>query len=544
MTLILFIIGLYNVYFIPRINSAKNDMDTYLEKLVKNDGKNFSFNKISHLFNEIDSLSFLTTYEADKIKKSLNELDKTPGNTSIIFRTIKEIENFKNDAFLKETKVFMIVMVLAVFFSIFSIFFLYCSLKKHVFREIDVVSTGLSEFNLSHVLKPMRSSYVETENLAKGFNSMARRMELYRLVLNAGNSTTMHEFIKELFNGLKKFFKVNRVAIADVEEDKLMVNVVLSDSPKLIVNEGFIHQVDTACLNELKTKRALVVNDIGTYLRKHPNSYMNFIYDEDMRSAVMLPLYVESRCVGILFLNSFQKNAFEDGDIKDLKVVPEILGNIYKNISTIQNLILSTVIGFTKLVEKKDEETGDHLIRMGLYSRVIAQEMAKNPIFFEIMGSKFIEQIYKQAPLHDIGKVGVPDYILQKPGKLSDDEFEVMKIHTITGYEILNSISSKSQEDFFEVGRKIARFHHERWDGKGYPDGLMGKNIPLCARIVAVADVFDALTIKRPYKVAFDYNRSVSIIIKESGTHFDPEVVNAFIKAQSVIKNLYKSFHT
>lgn len=382
------------------------------------------------------------------------------------------------------------------------------------------------------------------KGLTEGFNSMVQRVELYKLVLEANTkSDDLREFLKRIYDGLKGSIKINRLSIAEIVKNKMTVSVVLSDSKRVIVDEGFTQNIDSDCLIRIKERKISIVNDIQAYLQKYPESFMNFIYEEGMKSAITLPLYTGGKYVGILFLNSFEKDAFRKSDVENLKVVSNILSHAYKRMLTIQNLILSMITGFTELVEEKDEETGDHLIRMASYSRAIAQELAKNPKFFKVVNPKFIEQIYKQAPMHDIGKVGVPDRVLQKPGKLSDNEFEIMKTHTIIGFKILDHIESQCHGKFFEIGKNIVRSHHERWDGKGYPDRLKGEKIPLCARIVAVADVFDALTSERPYKKAFDYDKSVRIIIEGSNTHFDPEIVNAFIRAQPKIEKLYKSFH-
>jgi putative two-component system response regulator len=149
---------------------------------------------------------------------------------------------------------------------------------------------------------------------------------------------------------------------------------------------------------------------------------------------------------------------------------------------------------------------------------------------------RFIETIYWASPLHDVGKVAVPDQVLCKQGKLSDEEFEVMKSHTLRGSETLRLVTeSYPDNDFIKMGLAIARSHHEKWNGTGYPDGLAGEEIPLAARIMAVADVYDALTSKRCYKEAMTHQQATSIIVADSGTHFDPSVVEAFLEIASEV---------
>lgn len=168
--------------------------------------------------------------------------------------------------------------------------------------------------------------------------------------------------------------------------------------------------------------------------------------------------------------------------------------------------------------EFKDEDTGDHIVRIGKYSRVLAHKIGCSP--------EVVENIGYAAPMHDVGKIGIPDKILLKPGKLDQEEFEVIKTHTIIGEKIL----SESDSEILKMAREIALSHHEKYNGKGYPHGLTKDQIPISARIVAVADTFDALTSERPYKNAYPPEFALDIIKKESGEHFDPDIVAAFIK--------------
>ena len=188
-----------------------------------------------------------------------------------------------------------------------------------------------------------------------------------------------------------------------------------------------------------------------------------------------------------------------------------------------------TIFALAKLAESRDPETGEHLERMRWYSRIIAEELSAGFTVKEDIPSRFAEEIFRCAPLHDIGKVGIPDSILLKPGRLTPQEFEVMKHHTVIGYQALREALQKNPAgSFLARAAEIARSHHERFDGTGYPDGLAGKSIPLAARVVTVADVFDALTSPRIYKKAIDPDVAKSIILREAGTQFDPDVVAAF----------------
>jgi putative two-component system response regulator len=197
----------------------------------------------------------------------------------------------------------------------------------------------------------------------------------------------------------------------------------------------------------------------------------------------------------------------------------------------------AAIFGLAKLVEYRDEETGFHLERLSDISAVLARQLAKTERYADQISEGYINHISRSAPLHDIGKVGIPDRILLKPGKLTREEFEIIKFHPLIGAEAIKEIQGKmGQKRFFNMGMLIAKHHHERWNGSGYPEGLKGNEIPLSARIVALADVYDALTSERPYKAAMSHAKTRSIILEERGEHFDPEIVDAFIEAQDEIE--------
>lgn len=192
------------------------------------------------------------------------------------------------------------------------------------------------------------------------------------------------------------------------------------------------------------------------------------------------------------------------------------------------------IFAMAKLAESRDSDTGAHLERIRCYSRIVAEYLSKQPKFADTVDADYVRMIYLTSPLHDIGKVGIPDSVLLKPARLSDREFDMMKEHAAIGAATLDAaLKVHPEAEFLQMGRDIALTHHERWDGSGYPQGLSGRNIPLCGRIVALADVYDALTSKRVYKDAFEHELVRSIIVAESGSHFDPDVVQAFLATEA-----------
>ena len=201
--------------------------------------------------------------------------------------------------------------------------------------------------------------------------------------------------------------------------------------------------------------------------------------------------------------------------------------------SKLHNARMTTILGLAKLAEYRDEGTGTHLERIREYAKIIAEAMAKKYKYQNVITPEYIDDIYQSSILHDIGKVGIPDAILLKPDKLTDEEFAVIKRHTILGGDAIKAIEYQIEgKSFLQMGKEIAYNHHEKWDGSGYPDGLKSDNIPLSARIVALADVYDALTTERFYKRALSHEKSRDIIIGLRNTHFDPEIVDVFLQLE------------
>lgn len=189
---------------------------------------------------------------------------------------------------------------------------------------------------------------------------------------------------------------------------------------------------------------------------------------------------------------------------------------------------LNTIYAMSKLAESRDNETGDHLERTREYCRILASQLGRLNLYPETVDDDFVHCMYQASPLHDIGKVAIPDQVLKKPDRLTPEEYEVMKSHTLRGAETLASVSDLHPGNgFLKFGIEIARWHHEKWDGSGYPDNLSGTEIPLSARIMAVADVYDALTSVRCYKQAMTHQEALELIRSQSGKHFEPALVNA-----------------
>jgi putative two-component system response regulator len=206
---------------------------------------------------------------------------------------------------------------------------------------------------------------------------------------------------------------------------------------------------------------------------------------------------------------------------------------------------LVSIRALAHLAETRDPETGNHILRTQKYVRALALRLSQHPRFSTTLDTRTIDLLTKSAPLHDIGKVGIPDSILQKPGPLTPEEWVIMKTHARLGSDAIEQaeIDVEQPVAFLSLAKEIAHWHHEKWDGSGYPDGLHGEAIPLSARLMAVADVFDALISQRVYKPAMSYEKTREIIADGSGSHFDPDIVAAFIEdfdAMTAIADQYQ----
>jgi hypothetical protein len=219
-------------------------------------------------------------------------------------------------------------------------------------------------------------------------------------------------------------------------------------------------------------------------------------------------------------------------NLKINKYNHDLKNEIYKQTQDITKINIEIVFALAKLVETRDHNTGVHTENVGKYCAIIADHLEDN-VYKSLDTTReiFVAVIKVASILHDIGKVGISDTILNKNGKLDQEEFELMKSHTLIGSDILEKIQkSYPHNEFINMGFDIARSHHERVDGSGYPDGLKGNDIPLSARIMALCDVYDALTTKRPYKEAYPHEKAVDLIKEEAGSHFDPMIVDVFLR--------------
>jgi response regulator RpfG family c-di-GMP phosphodiesterase len=361
---------------------------------------------------------------------------------------------------------------------------------------------------------------------------------------------SIEDAIESMFSLLRKKMNVDRMGIAfvDYTKNKFVAEYGILNEGEILLGPGFEVAFDSTTLSQiLEDKKTRITDDISEHLRQRPNSpSLNLIIKEGVLSNMIIPILLNQTVYGFLFISSKQRNAFTNDD---LRLIEKIMVDIKDllNRAYFSKVVLAKVTdSFAQLVDKKDNDTGDHIERMVRYSVYLARELKKQTVKpgYEI-NEKLILEIERQASSHDIGKIGIPDAILKKEGSLTEEEWKFMRRHPNIGADIFKNLREGLRifdPDFYRVAEDITRYHHERWDGSGYPSGLKGIDIPLVARIVAIADVFDAISSKRVYKDAIDIQETFEIIEKAKGSHLDPWLVELFIKIKDQVMGVYREY--
>lgn len=316
-------------------------------------------------------------------------------------------------------------------------------------------------------------------------------------------------------------FRHNLLDTLEMAKDYVIDNfadglVVLNTSDELIYANVLAKKIYPALAGK---KHSKAVEEI----KNHGQAHDNIFWQEKVYAVSSREIMQEDILRGRMYLlNDVTENY--DYTLHLQKAVQEKTSEI----SHIQHSIIAS---FANMVEARDGITGQHIKRTSSYVEIITQALLEDPEFKEVITAADAELIIDAAPLHDIGKISIPDSILSKPGRLSAEEFDVIKSHPETGAHIIDdTLAEVEGNSYLSVARDMAYYHHEKWDGSGYPCGLKGEEIPLSARIMAIADVYEALRSKRPYKEPFSAEKSRAIIEESSGTHFDPKIVDVFLR--------------
>jgi len=468
--------------------------------------------------------------------------------TNLLFNTISNYFNEHNQKILY-------IYILLIITSLISIIYLIYKVYQQIFKPLyelykGMDQIGVNRYNITNQIKLKNDKFFAP--IFKEINEMfARITSVFDIVNNINQSTSFNDTLKYIYNSFAKFIPYNYISIALLEDSYQLTTYYMAAEhnmdelkKKIIGQTGNIKETSLAKL--LETGEIRVINDYDEYFKNRETTWYNqMLIDNGVKSSITVPLSINQEKIGFIFFNSTRKNIYNDKHVFFLNTIANSISiSLHKNI-LINDVIYSSVLAMTKLAESKDKDTGEHLIRIKDYSGLISSLLMRTEKYQSYITPEYIEEIKKFSPLHDIGKVAIPDHILQKPGKLTKEEFEKMKEHTTAGAVILKEAESflaKNGQKYFRMAIDIAQSHHEKWDGTGYPYGLKGEEIPLSARIVAIADVFDALTTKRPYKEPFTFDETFAYLIEGKGQHFDPYIIDLLIAHKSELYNMYQKF--
>jgi HD-GYP domain-containing protein (c-di-GMP phosphodiesterase class II) len=349
----------------------------------------------------------------------------------------------------------------------------------------------------------------------------------------------LHAFLRQKFNF------IDRIAIALHEEKSDALKTFIYSNgdntrePTLVHYEISLHNVPSL-LEILDKRQPRLVNNLDVF-SSGASVHTQHIQASGFGSSYTMPMYSNGHFFGFLFFNSYQKDVFTEQALHYLDLIGHLLSlTVISEISGIRTL-LATVKTANDIVHHRDFETGAHLDRMASYSQLIAKQVADK----YQLNDELIEHIFLFSPLHDIGKISVADSILLKPGKLDHEQYTAMQKHTVKGREIIDEILNNfglGEMAHVDMLRNIAQYHHEAINGSGYPAGLREQEIPIEARIVAVADVFDALTSRRPYKEAWNNQDAFDYLLKMAGSAFDRDCVDALIGQREEVERIQEHF--
>lgn len=386
------------------------------------------------------------------------------------------------------------------------------------------------------------------EEINLGFNKLDKLIEL---IENMNKDVSFEGILNYIYSTFSEFIPYNHIGIALLKNNGEVLeasygisDTLLSNLPKKLVGIKAVVS-KTSLENIVKNGTPRVINDLEKFTKNKNADYNKILLESGIKSSISLPLKVNDKPIGIIFFSNVKQNIYKEEHIEFLKTLSNSIAiSLNKNIF-IDEMLYSTLLALTKMAEARDEDTADHLDRMTAYSVMITEFIVQDKQYEEEITVPFLKGIERFSPMHDIGKVGVKDGILLKQGKLTPEEYDEMKKHVTYGVDVLRTAESniaKQQYSMFNMGIEIVEGHHEWWDGSGYPYNKSGYEIPLSARIVAVADVFDALTSKRPYKKAYGFEESINYIIEGSGRHFDPTIISSLNIHKDELYKLYSSF--
>jgi response regulator RpfG family c-di-GMP phosphodiesterase/HAMP domain-containing protein len=434
----------------------------------------------------------------------------------------------------------------AIIFMILISFTLILILYYKIFNPIDKTVSGFKRVTNGDLgfRVPVQQKN-EIGHMTEAFNVLTRRLSsLFTITDTINQATTLDETIKVVYEMFPEFLPLDWVGLVRTSNSKhFLLEHYYNHNNKTYETQTRYNLSGSMIEYAINTGKPICTGMPEFSDNEQSNEpFLQTLRKEGMRSFFLMPLMGNYKEKIVLVFSSTREGAYNPNHIEFLENIASQVGHSFEKTYGMENLVVSTIEGLAKLAESRDPETGDHLYRMSRYSAIITDALMKHENYKDIITQAFVRDVFRFAPMHDIGKVGIEDRILLKPGRLTDEERSTMETHPKIGGDVLRRCESQVNEagrSIFTIGIEIAEGHHEKYNGSGYPNGIKGKAIPLSARIVAVADVFDALTSKRPYKEAWSIERAMKLMRDESGQHFDPDVIDAMENAMPNILEIY-----
>ena len=465
------------------------------------------------------------------------ELSESAADLSASFRTMME----------QKLEIISLWNQLAIIVSLLIALNLVYILYRKTFKPLDATVQAFNRVakgDLSHQV-PVSGS-TELSSLICAFNSMTSRLaSLFHLTDRINQATNLDDTLKFVFEEFRALLPINWVGMLRLspEQQYIILERQYSDRQTSLHERDHFLLVNSPFNVVQEAGKPVVVSDLHNLESIYKNnSLLKQLAEDGYCSAIFFPINIHTSDESVLVFASEQKNEYNIEHMELLENIAAQVGHAFNKTIGMESLVISAVEGLAKLAENRDPETGDHLTRMSLYSAIIAEQLAESGPYQEDITPAYIRDVFRFSPMHDIGKVGIPDSILLKPGRLDAEERKEMERHPVVGAEVLKRCEQQVQlagHSIFTIGIEIAEAHHEKFDGSGYPYGLRAGHIPLSARIVAVADVFDALTSKRPYKEAWTIDKAMDLMHEEAGQHFDPVIIDAMEIAMPRILEVY-----
>lgn len=522
---------------------------------------------IDRLLNSIDFSFYMEMFRFDDFNSAVDVIINSYAINDLFEESVYFIDTYNEDILdnwvaltqqlIKKQNgffTFFLIIVFVIYLILFMFLFLLIKeFYKYVIEPINEFYKGIDNFGITK--NDFNVSVVSNKTLAPVIHdikiSFYKLNRLLELIENLNKNISFEDLLDYIYNNFSEFIPYSHIGIALLKDNGKVLEASygisapsINDLPKKLV--GIRAKLsDTSLGNIVNNGIPRVINDLEKYTQNSTAIYNKILIEAGIKSSISLPLKINGKPVGVIFFSSIYSNIYKPEHIKFLKTLSSSISIGFNKSIFIDELLYSTLLALTKMAEERDEETGDHLERIKKYSLKIAESLLEENVYENQITYGFLKDIERFSPMHDIGKVGIRDSILLKHGKLSEEEFEEMKKHTVYGADVLRIAEKnivKYNKSMFTMGIQIAESHQEKWDGTGYPYQLSGTDIPLSARIVAVADVFDALTSQRPYKKAFSFRESFDMVVKERGKHFDPKIIDVFIKHRDDIFQIYKGF--